>query len=130
MPSLLFLFYFLTLLYAGCRTGDECVDCKRTRRPKCYGQKQLVRAGKWYQLFLSTCCRCSCYITPGILLVRFYLFCFLLIYLQAHPDWTPRMIKESLQMTASQASSPDIFVGWGIADALSAITYTPNNEST
>lgn len=43
--------------------------------------------------------------------------------LSAHPYLTPRQVIEALQRTASQADSPDNFMGYGIVDARKAITY-------
>lgn len=45
--------------------------------------------------------------------------------LQAHPDWTPAMVKEALRMTASQSYFPTSSTGWGIIDALAALNYNP-----
>lgn len=52
--------------------------------------------------------------------------------LQAHPDWTPAMMKEALRMTASQANFPTSSTGWGIINAFSALNYnpTPGNCTT
>jgi len=48
------------------------------------------------------------------------------LVIQAHPDWTPKMVREALMMTASRASHPDNTYGWGIIDAVAAINYSPN----
>ncbi|MFQ6092802.1 MAG: S8 family serine peptidase [bacterium] len=45
------------------------------------------------------------------------------LLLQAHPDWTPVQVREALMMTASRASQPDNYYGWGIVDCLKAINY-------
>jgi len=43
------------------------------------------------------------------------------LLLQAHPDWTPADIKEALQSTASQSTSPDNYLGWGVMDCLGVL---------
>lgn len=48
------------------------------------------------------------------------------ILLQAHPDWTPAMVKEALMNTASQRNAPSINYGWGIIDTIAALNYSPN----
>jgi subtilisin family serine protease len=45
------------------------------------------------------------------------------LVLQAHPDWTPMMVREALMMTASRADRPGNYFGWGIVDCLKAINY-------
>jgi len=57
----------------------------------------------------------SCPLTAGVVA----------ILLQAHPDWTPAMVKESLVSTASQNDMPNISYGWGIIDTIAAIKYSP-----
>lgn len=47
------------------------------------------------------------------------------LVIQAHPDWTPKMVREALMMTASQSAHPDNTYGWGIIDAVAAINYSP-----
>jgi serine protease AprX len=46
------------------------------------------------------------------------------LILGAHPGWTNMEVREAMMMTASQAQSPDNYLGWGIADALAALQYT------
>jgi serine protease AprX len=41
----------------------------------------------------------------------------------ANPSLTPIQVREAMRQTASQASSPDNLMGWGIINALSAINY-------
>jgi len=45
------------------------------------------------------------------------------LVLSAHPDWSPRMLREAVVFTASNASSPDLRVGFGVVDAVAAIAY-------
>jgi serine protease AprX len=46
------------------------------------------------------------------------------LILGAHPGWTNMEVREAMMMTASQAQSPNNYLGWGIADALAALQYT------
>lgn len=46
------------------------------------------------------------------------------LVLEAHPDWTPMMVREALMQTASQASTPDNDYGYGIIDVWDAINYS------
>jgi len=39
------------------------------------------------------------------------------------PDLTPMQVREALRMTADRADQPDNDFGWGILDALAAVTY-------
>jgi len=48
------------------------------------------------------------------------------LVIQAHPDWTPKMVREALMMTANQSTHPDNTYGWGIIDAVAAINYSPD----
>ncbi len=41
----------------------------------------------------------------------------------ANPSLTPMQVREAMRQTASQASSPDNLMGWGIINALAAINY-------
>lgn len=60
------------------------------------------------------------------------------LLLQAHPDWTPDMIKEALQQTSyapyisvidsSLWAMPNDTVGYGIADFYSAVMYADTDE--
>ena len=45
------------------------------------------------------------------------------LILEAHPDWTPMMVREALMMTADNALAPNNDYGWGIIDVLDAIDY-------
>jgi subtilisin family serine protease len=45
------------------------------------------------------------------------------LVLEAHPEWTSMDALEALRETASQASSPDNVLGWGIVDASAACRY-------
>ncbi len=42
------------------------------------------------------------------------------LLVQAHPDWSPMEIIEALRSTATQSSSPDTLMGWGIVQAYDA----------
>ena len=43
--------------------------------------------------------------------------------LSVHPELTPLQIMEALHSTASRANAPDSLSGWGIVDAVNALTY-------
>jgi subtilisin family serine protease len=43
------------------------------------------------------------------------------LLLEAHPDWTPRQLQESLHRSGDQAREPDDARGWGIPDGLVAL---------
>lgn len=45
------------------------------------------------------------------------------LMLSAHPELTPLQVNEALRMTASQATRPDNFMGYGLVDARQALTY-------
>jgi serine protease AprX len=45
------------------------------------------------------------------------------LILEAHPDWTPMMVREALMMTADNAQSPNNDYGWGIINVEAAINY-------
>ena len=45
------------------------------------------------------------------------------LLLEAHPEWTSMDALEALRATASQASSPDCALGWGVIDAAAAFMY-------
>ena len=45
------------------------------------------------------------------------------LILEAHPDWTPMMVREALMMTADNAERPNNDYGWGIIDVMAAINY-------
>lgn len=45
------------------------------------------------------------------------------LVLSAHPELTPIQVREALRSTASNASSPDNNVGWGIINTYKAILY-------
>ena len=45
------------------------------------------------------------------------------IILSANPNLTPMQIREALRMTASNNSSPDREMGWGIIDVIKAMNY-------
>jgi subtilisin family serine protease len=47
------------------------------------------------------------------------------LLLEAHPDWTPRQVRDALLSTASRSGSPDNDYGWGIVDALAALNAQP-----
>ncbi len=42
------------------------------------------------------------------------------LLIQAHPDWSPMDVIEALRSTATQNSSPDTLMGWGIVQAYDA----------
>jgi len=46
------------------------------------------------------------------------------LVIQAHPDWTPVMVREALMQTADNAATPDNTYGWGIIDVMAAINYS------
>ncbi|HCV42519.1 MAG TPA: hypothetical protein DGH68_03475, partial [Bacteroidetes bacterium] len=45
------------------------------------------------------------------------------LVLQANPGITPKQVAEALRQTASRASTPDRYYGWGIANAAKAAHY-------
>ncbi|MBU1651331.1 S8 family serine peptidase, partial [bacterium] len=45
------------------------------------------------------------------------------LILEAHPDWTPMMVRQALMMTADNAATPDNDYGWGIIDVYAAINF-------
>jgi subtilisin family serine protease len=47
----------------------------------------------------------------------------------AHPAATPMQIRDAMRNTASQAGSPDNFMGWGIIDALAAHAYLTSTDA-
>ncbi|MBN1211388.1 MAG: S8 family serine peptidase [candidate division Zixibacteria bacterium] len=48
------------------------------------------------------------------------------VLIQAHPDFTPEMIRTALMETASKAGSPDNTYGWGIIDLEAALDWGAN----
>ncbi len=47
------------------------------------------------------------------------------LLLQGHPDWGPADVMDALHATASQSTSPDTLMGWGILDAYAAMYIEP-----
>jgi subtilisin family serine protease len=47
------------------------------------------------------------------------------LVLSAHPDWSPAQVLDALRRTASHATDPNNWVGWGIVDALAAVQFSP-----
>ena len=45
------------------------------------------------------------------------------LILEAHPNWTPLMVREALMMTADGNTSPDNTRGFGLVDVVAAIDY-------
>jgi hypothetical protein len=45
------------------------------------------------------------------------------LILEANPTWTGQEVRDALRFTASQSSTPDNFLGWGIANALAAVDF-------
>ncbi|NQV42738.1 MAG: S8 family serine peptidase [Candidatus Marinimicrobia bacterium] len=45
------------------------------------------------------------------------------LVLEAHPSWTPMMVREALMMTADGNTSPDNTRGFGLIDVMAAINY-------
>jgi len=43
------------------------------------------------------------------------------LLLEAHPTWTPALVRDALMSTASRASSPDNNYGWGVINAAGAV---------
>jgi subtilisin family serine protease len=46
--------------------------------------------------------------------------------MQARPNWPPVWIIQALKASATQASSPDTLLGWGIPNGLAALRYVPD----
>jgi len=47
------------------------------------------------------------------------------LVLQAHPDWTVERVRRAMRSTANDAARPNRLTGWGILDALRAVTFRP-----
>ncbi|MBN1866902.1 S8 family serine peptidase [Candidatus Sumerlaeota bacterium] len=47
------------------------------------------------------------------------------LVVQAHPDWTPDVVRDALMLTADRHDTPDNTFGWGIVDVVAAIAYEP-----
>ncbi len=47
------------------------------------------------------------------------------LLLDGHPEWTPADVMEALHATATQSSSPDTLMGWGILQAYDAMYSEP-----
>ncbi len=45
------------------------------------------------------------------------------LILEAHPNWTPMMVREALMLTADGNTSPDNTRGFGLIDVVAAINY-------
>jgi subtilisin family serine protease len=50
------------------------------------------------------------------------------LLLQAKPSLTPVAVRDALRTTASNASTPDRLMGWGIINALSAVTLVTDSS--
>jgi serine protease AprX len=50
------------------------------------------------------------------------------LLLQAYPDLTPQNIRDAIKKTASQATTPDSFLGYGILDIYAAYQYIKNDS--
>jgi subtilisin family serine protease len=46
------------------------------------------------------------------------------LVLQAHPEYTVDQVLAVLRSTARQSSAPDNLLGWGVIDALTAVSAT------
>ena len=47
------------------------------------------------------------------------------LLLEAHPEWSPALVREALMMTADNAGAPNNHRGWGRIDVLAALDYIP-----
>jgi subtilisin family serine protease len=47
------------------------------------------------------------------------------LVLQAHPDWSVDRVRRAMRSTADGATHPDRLMGWGVLDALKAVTFKP-----
>jgi hypothetical protein len=52
------------------------------------------------------------------------------LLLSARPDVTPTQIRDALRLTASQASTPDNLLGWGIVNAEAALDWLNTTDVT
>jgi serine protease AprX len=48
------------------------------------------------------------------------------LLLEGHPDWTPADVIAALHATATQSTSPDTLMGWGILQAADAMDFEPS----
>ncbi len=49
------------------------------------------------------------------------------VLLEAHPNWSPMMVREALMMTADGNTSPDNTRGFGLVDVMAALDYDFGN---
>lgn len=49
--------------------------------------------------------------------------------MQARPDWPPKLLIRGLRLTASQATTPDNRVGYGIPDGAAVLRWIPDTAS-
>ncbi|MBM3310081.1 MAG: hypothetical protein FJY80_01080 [Candidatus Aminicenantes bacterium] len=47
------------------------------------------------------------------------------LLLEAHPDWTPKQVREALLATADRSGAPNNDYGWGVVNAAAAVLYSP-----
>jgi hypothetical protein len=47
------------------------------------------------------------------------------LVMNAHRNWTVRMVREAIVMSAASSASPDVLLGFGLVDAVAAIAYSP-----
>ncbi len=52
------------------------------------------------------------------------------LLLEAHPHWRPDQVREALMKTASQADSPDNYLGWGVVNLLKALHFSPGDSAS
>jgi len=45
------------------------------------------------------------------------------LILEAHPEWTPMMVRQALMMTADRSLAPDNEYGFGLIDVVAAMEY-------
>jgi len=48
------------------------------------------------------------------------------LVIEAHPEWTPRQVREALMASGDHAGSPDNTYGWGIIDVDAALRLGPS----
>ena len=51
------------------------------------------------------------------------------LILEAHPDWTPGLVRRALMFTADRAGAPDNDFGWGLVNLPAALDFQPGGDT-